>query len=187
MKKEYAQDLLNSNGDIKQFLTSAPLNFSLLENIMTSYNGWNIAERPLPNGKRILVYMDAYQYIVHIPTPLFVLADEIQPMDIDDNSQKIFRMMTLNLGTTPRYDISENYDDIKINLVENFDVFNHYLTTRGQPLLTRIISTLTYVRDKYGNTMEEGKYENMVHKILDLKRHYNLKMDLKDMTWEMNV
>lgn len=187
MRKENAQELINSNGNIKQFLTSAPLNFSFLENVETAYHGWNVAERKLPNGKRFIAYLDFSPYVIHIPAPLFILADAIQPADIDDNSLKLFHMTTLNLGMSLRHDISENYNDIKINLIENFDIFNYYLTTKGQPLLTRVMNTLIYVRDKYGKTMDSEKYEILMSKIIDLKRHYNLKMDFKDVAWEMNI
>lgn len=163
------------------------MGFSLLENVETAYHGWNVAERKLPNKKRFTAYLDFSPYVIHIPTPLFTLADAIQPADIDDNSLKLFHMTTLNLGMSLRYDISENYNDIKINLIENFDVFNNYLTTRGQPLLARVMNTLIYVRDKYGKTMNEEKYEMLMGKILDLKRHYNIKMDFKDMTWEIDI
>lgn len=96
-------------------------------------------------------------------------------------------MTTLNLGMSLRYDISENYNDNKINLIENFDVFNNYLTTRGQPLLACVMNTLIYVRDKYGKTMDSEKYEILMCKIIDLKRYYNLKIDFKDAAWEMNI
>ncbi len=187
MKKENAQELLSTDGNIKQFLADAPLGFSFLENVETAYTGWNVAERKLPNGKRFVAYLDASPYVIHIPTPILVFADEIQPVDIDDESVKLFRIATLNLGMTLHHDISENHSDFKTNITENFDVFNYYLTTKGQSLLMRIINTLTYVRDKYGKTMEDMGYENLVGKILDLKRHYNLKMDFKDMAWEMDV
>lgn len=187
MKKEDAQELINSNGNIKQFLIDAPLGFSLLENVEAAYQGWNVAERKLPNKKRFTAYLDFSPYVIHISTPLFIPADAINPADIDDNSLKLFYMTTLDLGMSLRYDISENYNDNKINLIENFDVFNNYLTTRGQPLLARVMNTLIYVRDKYGKTMDIEKYEILMSKIIDLKRHYNLKMDFKDVAWEMNI
>lgn len=187
MRKENAQELLSSNGNIKQFLIDAPLGFSLLKNVEAAYSGWNVAERKLPNKKRFTAYLDFSPYVIHIPTPLFTLVDAIQPADIDDNSLKLFHMTTLNLGMSLRYDISENYNDNKINLIENFDVFNNYLTTRGQPLLARVMNTLIYVRDKYGKTMDSEKYEILMCKITDLKRYYNLKIDFKDAAWEMNI
>ena len=187
MNKEKAQELLNSNGDIKQFLTSAPLNFTLPENVIIAYQGWIVAERKLPNGKSISAFIDDHPYIIRIPTPILVSYDEIQPCNIDDNSLRAFSILTLNIGTTPRYDISENYDDIKKDITINYDVFNYYLTTKGQPLLTRIINLLTYIRDTYKNSLPEEKYSDLMFKILDLKQYYNLKLDFKDMTWEMNI
>lgn len=152
-----------------------------------AYYGWNVAERKLPNGKRFVAYLDFPSYIIHIPAPLFILADTIQPADIDDNSLKLFHMTPLNLGMSLQYDISENYNDTKINLIENFDVFNNYLTTRGQPLLARVMNTLMYVRDKFGKNMDSEKYEILMSKIIDLKRHYNLKMDFKDIAWRIDI
>lgn len=187
MNKEKAQELLNSNGDIKQFLNSAPLNFSLLENVETAYGGWNVAERKLPNRKRLTSFLDYSPYIIFITTPILVYYDEICPIYIDDGSQKIFKVDNINLGMTLQYDISKSYEETKNIITLNYDVFNYYLNTKSQTLPMRVINTLTYVRDKYGDTIDKEKYSELMFKILDLKRYYNIKMDFKDMIWEMNI